>query len=323
MHLTRRSLLTLAAAAAAPVAPLAAADWPTRTVRMLVGTVPGGSPDIVARLVAEKIAGPLGTSVVVENMTQAAGAVAYETVSRSAPDGYTMGVLTAGYPPQAVLRRKTLSYDPVAGFAFVTMLCGYPMVYAVAPDSPIASFKDLLDRARRDPGRLTYTINAPGSIYHVLTKWIEIEAGVSMTAVSYRGTAQALTDVLAKRVDLMVDAATSAFPRVQSGQLRLLAISSPTRYPLMPEAPLVADTLPDVAFMSWLCLAMSPTTPQPIIDRVNREVRTALALPDVTARLADGGGVATPTNPDEARRKIEGDIARWSKVIETAGITTE
>ena len=322
MTLTRRSLLTLAGAAAVPIR-ARAAEWPSRTIRMLVGTAPGGSPDIVARILAEKLADRLGTSVIVENMTQAAGAVAYETVSRSAPDGYTMGVLTAGYPPQAALRRKTLTYDPVAGFAFVTMLCGYPMVYAVAPNSPITSFKDLLDRAKAAPDQLTYTINAPGSIYHVLTKWIEIEAGVSMTPVSYRGTSQALTDVLAGRIDLMVDAATSAFPRVQSGQLRLLAISSPSRYPLMPDAPLVADTVPNVEFMSWLGLAMAPATPAPIIERVNREIRTALALPDVQKRLAEGAGVATPTTPEETRQKIEGDIARWSRVIETAGIKTE
>ena len=322
MTLTRRSLLTLAGAAVLPIR-ARAAEWPSRTIRLLVGTAPGGSPDIVARILAEKLADRLGVSVIVENKTQAAGAVAYETVSRSAPDGYTMGVLTAGYPPQAALQRKTLTYDPVAGFAFVTMLCGYPMVYAVAPGSPIASFKDLIDRAKAAPDRLTYTINAPGSIYHVLTKWIEIEAGVSMTPVSYRGTSQALTDVLAGRIDLMVDAATSAFPRVQSGQLRLLAISSPSRYPLMPDAPLVADTVPNVEFMSWLGLAMAPATPAPIVDRVNREIRAALALPDVQKRLAEGAGVATPTTPEETRQKIEGDIARWSRVIETAGIKTE
>ncbi|HUI97984.1 MAG TPA: tripartite tricarboxylate transporter substrate-binding protein [Xanthobacteraceae bacterium] len=323
MSLTRRSLLYGATAAASPIGALAAQPWPARTIRMLVGTAPGGSPDIVARILAEKLADRLGVSVVVENITQAAGAVAYETVSRSPPDGYTMGILTAGFPPQAVLRRKTLVYDPVGGFAFVTMLCGYPMVYAVAPGSPIASFRDLIDRAKAAPGRLTYTINAPGSIYHVLTKWIELEAGITMTPVSYRGTAQALTDVLAGRVDLMVDAATSAFPRVQSGQLRLLALSAPSRYALMPQAPIVADTVPGIAFMSWLGLAMALATPAPIVARLNQEIRAALALPDVTKRLAEGGNVATPSTPGEMREKVAGDIARWARVIDAAGIKTE
>jgi tripartite-type tricarboxylate transporter receptor subunit TctC len=303
--------------------PARAAEWPARTIRMLVGTAPGGSPDIIARIVAEKLADRLGVSIVVENMTVGAGAVAYENIARSNPDGYVMGILTAGYPPQAALRRKSLNYDPVKGFTFVSMLCGYPMVYAVAPDSPIKSFNDLIERAKAAPGRLTYTINAPASIYDVLTKWIELESGTSMTAVSYRGTAQALTDVIAGRVDVMVDAATSAFPRIHSGQLRVLALSSPTRYPLMPEAPVIAETVPGVAFMSWLCLAMAPATPAPIVARINGEIRTALALPDVQKRLAESGNVASPSTPDEMRAKVEEDIARWSRVMAQAGIRME
>ena len=322
MTLTRRTLLTLAGAVAVPI-PLAAQQWPARNIRMLVGTAPGGSPDIIARILAEKLGERLGVSLFVENLTTGAGAVAYHTVSKAAPDGNTMGIISAGFPPQAVLRQKTLNFDPVEGFSFVTMLCGYPMVYAVAPGSPIASFKDLIARAKAAPGRVTYTINAPGSIYHVLTKWIEIESGTSMTPISYRGTSQALTDVLAGRVDVMVDAATSAFPRIHSGQLRMLAISSASRYPLMPEAPLIADTVPGIEFSSWLGLAMPPATPRGIVDRINQEVRAALALPDVEKRLAEGGNVASPSTPEEMRQKIEGDIARWSRVIETAGIKTE
>ena len=323
MKLTRRTLLYLAGAAATPISPLAAQQWPARNIRLLVGTAAGGSPDIIARILADKLSNNLGVSIVVENLTTGAGAVAYHTVSKSAPDGYTMGILSAGFPPQAVLRKNSLNFDPIEGFAFVTMLCGYPMVYAVAPGSPIASFKDLIARAKAAPGRITYTINAPGSIYHVLTKWIEIETGTSMTPVSYRGSSQALTDVLAGRVDVMVDAATSAFPRIHTGQLRVLAISAASRYPLMPEAPLVADTVPGIEFMSWLGLAMPPGTPRPIVDSVNHEVRAALALPDVQKRLAEGGNVASPSTPEEMRSKIEGDIARWRRVIDMAGIKTE
>jgi tripartite-type tricarboxylate transporter receptor subunit TctC len=311
------------AAAIVPAWPAAADDWPSRPIRLVVGTAPGGSPDIIGRILGEKLADRLRTAVVIENVTQGAGAVAYQTVSKSPPDGYTMGILTAGFPPQAALRRKSLAYDPVEGFSFVTLLCGYPMVYAVAPDSPIPSFRDLLDRAKAAPGRITYTINALGSIYHVLTKWIEIESGALMTPVSYRGTAQALTDVVSGRIDLMVDAATSGFPRVQSGQLRLLAISSPGRYPLMPDAPTIAETLPGIEFMSWLGLAMPPATPAPVVARINQEIRQALELPDVRQRLVEGGNVASPSSPGEMRQKVESEIARWARVIEAGGIKTE
>src|SRR5262249_16243119 len=176
----------------------------------------------IGRILAEKLADRFGTSVVVENLTQGAGAVGYEMVSRSPADGYTMGILTAGYPPQAVLRRQSLPYDPGAGLSFVTMLCGYPMVYAVAPGSPIASFADLIARAKAEPDRITYTINAQGSIYHVLTKWIEMQAGIAMTPISYRGTAQALTDVVAGQLDLTAVDPNSAHPLVRPGQHRLL-----------------------------------------------------------------------------------------------------
>jgi tripartite-type tricarboxylate transporter receptor subunit TctC len=323
MGLTRRTLIQLGAfAAAAPVLPARADEWPSRPIKIVVGTAPGGSPDIMSRIIGDKLSERLGQSFVVENNSQGAGAVAQQLVAKSAPDGYTMLMMTAGYPPQMVLRKST-PFDPLNGFSFVTLVCGYPMVYAVRPDSPIKSFDDLLEQARTSPGRITYTINALGSIYHVLTKWIEIEAGIELTPIPYRGTAAAVSDILAGRVDLMVDAATSAFPRIQSGQLRVLALSSPQRYPLMPHAPLVAETLPKIEFMSWLGLAMGAGTPRGIVERLNQEVRQALTLPDVQQRLVEGGNVATPSTPEEMRDKVASEMARWRRVIESSGIKAE
>src|SRR5262249_4118750 len=143
--LTRRTLLTLAGAAAVPISPLAAQQWPTRNIRMLVGTAPGGSPDIIARILAEKLGERLGVSLFVENLTTGAGAVAYHTVSKSTPDGTTMGIISAGFPPQAVLRAKSLNFDPIEGFAFVTTLCGYPLGYPGPPHPPLSSLKDSID----------------------------------------------------------------------------------------------------------------------------------------------------------------------------------
>jgi tripartite-type tricarboxylate transporter receptor subunit TctC len=323
MRPTRRALLHLAGSLAVVQAvPLRAQEWPARPIKIVVGTAAGGSPDIISRVLGDKLGERLGQSFVVENNSQGAGAVAQQVVAKSAPDGYTMIMLTAGYPPQMVLRKNT-PFDPLDGFAFVTLVCSYPMVYAVRPDSPIKSFQDLLDQARAARGGITYTINALGSIYHVLTRSIEMEAGIEMTPIPYRGTAAAVSDVLAGRVDLMVDAATSAFPRVQSGQLRVLALSSPQRYPLMPHAPIIAETLPKIEFMSWLGLAMAAGTPRPIVERVNKEVRGALSLPDVQQRLVEGGNVATPSSPDDMRAKVASEMARWRHVIEASGIKVE
>jgi tripartite-type tricarboxylate transporter receptor subunit TctC len=302
--------------------PALAQAWPARAIRLLVGTSAGGSPDIMSRLLGDKLTNRLGQSIVVENMTSGSGAVMYQTVANSNPDGYTLAMLTAGYPPQALLR-KGLPYHPVDGFSFVSLVCGYPMVYAVAPDSPIKSFPDLLQRAKAEPGKVTYVITGAGSIYHVLTKWIELESGTLMTPVSYRGTAQSLSDVLAGRVDLMVDAATSAFPRVASGQLRVLALSSAGRYPLLPDAPTVAETVPGIDFMSWLGIAAAAGTPRPIIDRLNQEVRDALALPDIQQKLAEAGNLGTPSTPEAMRAQVERELARWKRVIDAADIKPE
>src|SRR5262245_14424313 len=170
MTLTRRALLRATGAVAVPL-PALAQEWPSpRPIRIIVGTAAGGSPDIVGRLLADKLAERLGATFAIENNTTGAGAVAQQTVARSAPDGHTLLMMTAGYPPQMALRN--LGFDPLEGFSFVTTVCAYPMVYAVAPQSPIKSFADLIARAKAEPGKLTYTITAHGSIYHVLTKWI-------------------------------------------------------------------------------------------------------------------------------------------------------
>ncbi len=319
MGVTRRSLLRSASALAAlPLLPAHAQDWPTRPLRILVGTAAGGSPDIVSRLLGEKLAERLGQIITIENNTQGAGAVAQQTVSRAAPDGTTALMMTAGYPPQMALRN--LGFHPLDGFSYVSLVCGYPMVYAVAPDSPIKSFPDLLAKAKANPGRLTYSITALGAIYHVLTKWIELESGTEMTPIPYRGTSLALQDVLGGRVDVMVDAATSMVARIQSGQLRMLAVSSAGRYPLLPEAPTVAETVPGVEFMSWLGLVMPPGTPRPIVERFNREVHAVLKLPDIVAKLAEAGNIATPSSPEEYRDRVALEIKTWSRVIAAAGI---
>ena len=318
MQLPRRALLHLSGLMAACRAmPVHAQEWPTRPIKIVVGTAAGGSPDIISRVLGDKLAERLGQSFVIENNSQGAGAVAQQTVAKAPPDGYTMIMLTAGYPPQMVLRK--LGFDPLDGLAFVTLVCGYPMIYAVRPDSPLKSFPDLLQQAKARGG-ITYTINALGSIYHVLTRWIEMEAGIDMTPIPYRGTAAAVSDVLAGRVDVMVDAATSAVPRIHSGQLRALALSSPRRYPLMPDVPTVAETLPNIGFMSWLGLAMPAGTPRPIVDRLNKEVHAVLALPDVRQRLVDGGNVASPSTPEEMRAKVASEMAQWRHVIEASGI---
>lgn len=318
----RDAVKMVAAASVLPFASASAQTWPAARVRFLVGTAPGGSPDVIGRMVADKLSEKLGSAVYVDNITTAAGAVSYRTIAKSAPDGGTIGILTSGFAPEVTLRPDP-SYDPIAGFTFVTMLCAYPLVYAVPINSPIKSFADLLDRAKKQPGKLTYTITGYGSGYHILTKWIELEAGVSMTAVPYRGIAAGVLDVMSGRVDVLVDASTSIMPRVQGGQFRILAVSSGEHFALMPDAPTVSETLKNIDFMSWLCLAAPSATPTAMTDQLNATVKAILLDPAFTTRLKDLGSVPKPTSPDETRKLVAGEVARWADVIKRGNIHVE
>jgi tripartite-type tricarboxylate transporter receptor subunit TctC len=323
MSLTRRTLLAgVAAVATVPRANAQTGNWPVRPLKIIIPTAPGGSPDMVARTLGNKLTERLGQPVIVESVTQGVGIVGNQMVSKSAPDGHTFAMLTGGFTTQAAVM-KTLPYDPVRDFAFVTSVVAYPMFLLVAPNSPIASLKDLIERAKAEPGKVSYAIIGGGSVYHLLGKWIENQAGVSMVAVPYRGSVAAFTDVIGGRLDAMIDTATSAIPRIRNGQLRPLAVSSPERYPLMPDTPTMALTVPDVRLMSWLGLAAAPQTPRPIIDRLNGELRRALDAPDIKAWLAETGVLAAPSSPEELQRRVESEIALYAKIAEVNGIKAD
>jgi tripartite-type tricarboxylate transporter receptor subunit TctC len=235
-------------------------------------------------------------------------------VAKSPPDGYTLAMLTGGFATQAATL-KNLQYEPLKDFAFITTVVRYPMVYSVAPDSPIKSFKDMIERAKANPGKVSYGIVGAGNVYHLLGKWIDNAAGVEMNAVPYRGTALALQDVLGGRVDVLSDAATSTVPRVLSGQLRALAVTSAEPYPLLPGVPTMAETVPGIKVESWLGLAGPAGTPQPIVERINAEIRRALDLPEVQKWAAESGVVTAASTPAEFRARVESDVRQWTEIV--------
>jgi tripartite-type tricarboxylate transporter receptor subunit TctC len=296
--------------------------WPDRQITITVVTGAGGSPDQVGRLLAAKLAERLGKPVVVENNTAGAGIAGTLAVARSQPDGHNIVILTGGTPSQQAMRPKQ-PYDLTRDFAHVTTLCAYPMVVAVPPNSPIKDFKDLIARAKANPGKLSYSMNAIGSLHHLLGEWINIEAGISMQGIPYRGSSQAFLDVTSGRVDLMVDTGTFAFGQIKQGQLRALAQSAPARYALAPDVPAVAETLPGISMMSWLGFAMAKDTPKPVIDRLNKEIREILELEDVKTKLAEMGNIPMASTPEEMHKRISTELAQWKKIIETKGIKPE
>ena len=316
MSVTRRQILAGAMAVFAPMPALGqGANWPQRSVRIILPTAPGGSPDIAARLLGEKITARLGQSVVVESMTAGGGVTGLALVAKGAPpDGYNIAMLTGGFATQAAVL-KNLPYDPIKDFVFITSVVSYPIVYAVPPDSPIKSFKDMIERAKANPNKVSYGLVGAGTLYHLLGKWIDNQAGVELNAVPYRGTALALQDVLGGRVDVLSDAATSTIPRIRSGELRALAVSSAERYPLLPDVPTMAETIPGIKADSWLGIAAAADTPRPIVERLNSEFRRALELPEVKKWAEESGVVPAPSTPEEFRARVESDIRQWTEIV--------
>lgn len=307
--------LALLAAAALPAQ---AQDFPARPMRFLVGGPPGSGADLVSRMLAPKLSDRLGQPVVVEQKTGAGGIIANEALSKSPPDGHTLALLTGAHPTAAAMRRS-LPYDPVRDFAMVGTVVAYPLVVSVVAASPVSSFPDLLTRARAAPGRISYAMS-PGSLVHLAGEWINSEAGTTMLAVPYRGSSAALVDALGGRVDVLIETATAAFPQIRTGKIRPLAVSSTARHPALPEVPTIAETLPAVEFTSWLGLAVAPGTPRAAIERLNSELKAILDLPDVRQRIADLGGLPTPSTPEEMRGRVEREIARWKRLVELKGI---
>jgi tripartite-type tricarboxylate transporter receptor subunit TctC len=323
MSVTRRQLLAGAAAVLAPTpASTQETSWPQRPLRIIIPTAPGGSPDITSRLLGDKITGRLGQSIVVESMTTGGGVAGLQLVAKSPPDGTTLAMLTGGFATQAAVL-KNLPYDPLKDFVFITSVVRYPMVYSVPPESPIKSFKDMVERAKAGINKVSYGIVGAGNVYHLLGKWIDNQAGVEMNAVPYRGTALALQDVLGGRVDVLSDAATSTIPRVLSGQLRALAVSSAEPYPLLPGVPTMAEMLPGIKVESWLGLAAPANTPRAIVDRLNNEFRRALELPEVKKWAEESGVVPAPSTPEEFRARVESDVRQWSEIVVRNNISVQ
>src|SRR5215510_1551948 len=296
-------LLAVALAATLAV-PAAAQQWPTRALRIVTGTPAGGSPDFVSRLLAERLSERLGQAVVVEN---------------SQPDGYLVSMLTGAFSARAAVA-KALPYHPIKDFAFITLISGYPMVVATAPNSPLKSFPDLIPRAKAAPFDVTYGMNLPGSVHHLTGELINVEAGTSLRGIPYRGNTQIVQDLLGGRLDVMIETGTIAFTQINGGTLRGLAVSSRKRFVLEPDIPAIAETLPGFEVMSWLGLAAPGGTPRPIIDRLNREIGEILKLPDIRDKLAIVGNIPMPSTPEQMQDYIERDAARWSRVVDIKGI---
>jgi tripartite-type tricarboxylate transporter receptor subunit TctC len=321
-HTSRRTLLraTLASAAIGglPAAGRAQA-WPDRPIRLLVGFAPGGSSDVVARLLAQRIAAPLGQPVVVENRVGAGGLLAAEAVSRGPADGYTWVLLPSGHATQAAILRR-MPMDPVEGFAWIGTLTTYPMVIGVAPESPMRTLRDLVDRARATPGKLSFTSVGVGTAHHLLGEWINAELGIELTHVPYKGSPLALTDLLGGQIDMMIDTATFVVPQSRQGKLQPLAVTTRGPSEDLPGVPTLNSFIAGMEYDSWIGITGPKGMPAELVQQLNQDLREIVNLPDIRQRFIDMGAAPKVGTPDEFRQLAEKDLAQWRKVIDNRNI---
>ena len=309
----------LAALLAVLALPVCAQGYPDRAVRLVVGFPPGGSSDTVARVVAQHLSPLLGQPVVVENKAGAGGVIGSDQVAKAAPDGYTLLLATAGHSTAAAMMQK-LPFDAVKDFAWITTVTTYPFAIATAADSPIRSLPDLIAKAKAAPGKITYSSAGVGTSHHLLGEWLSSQAGIEMNHIPFKGGTSPLTEVLAGRVDVMIETMTLVLPHIKSGKLRGLAVTSPEPKDYLPEVPPAAKTVPGLVFQSWLGIAAPAGTPAPVVQKLNSELRKVLAEPEVQKRLAALGGGAAPATPGEMREQVQSEIERWKKLVESRGI---
>jgi tripartite-type tricarboxylate transporter receptor subunit TctC len=292
----------------------AAQDYPARPLRLMIGFPTGGNVDIVGRIVAQKMSEGLGQQVVPENKTGAGSIIANDYVAKSPADGYTLLVVSGAFVTQAATTRK-LPYDPLRDFTFVSTVVSYPLVFSVRSDSRFRSLGEFIAYVKASPGKVNYPSPGMGTLYHLAGEMFVSMAGIDMQHVPFRGGSEPLTEVLSGRMELLIDALTNSYPQIQAGKFRPLAVSSAARSAALPEVPTVADSVPGYEASSFLGIAGPAGMPGAAVERLNREVRRVLALPDIGQRFAEWGGTPSASSPEEMQRLVSAEIEKWKQVV--------
>jgi tripartite-type tricarboxylate transporter receptor subunit TctC len=295
--------------------------YPNRIIHLMQGFPPGGNVDIIARIVGHEMEKSLGQSMVVEAKPGLAGALAAEAVARSDADGYTLLMLPSAHPAYAALS-KNVKFKVVDDFTWISVASFYPFMIAVKADSRFQSLKQIIDEARAKPGELKYGSAGVGSILHTTVELIGNQTKTKFLHVPYRGEAPALTGLLQGEIDFIAATTGPISPRVKSGEFRALAVTGKTRWRDFPDVPTVAESaIPGFEVISWTGLAGPPNLPKPIVDRLNAELRKALAVPDVKQKLEAMGGDPRATTPDEMKTLVQRQYDTWRKLATEANLS--
>jgi tripartite-type tricarboxylate transporter receptor subunit TctC len=323
-RLIRRIVLTagpLWLALALSAAQAQAQDYPSRPIRIVVGFPAGGGVDSVARVIGSELGKALGQPVVIDNKPGAAGTLGAADVARSAPDGYTLLVTPGGHAIFGAMF-KSLPFDTVDGFTWISNVINVPFFVVVPAGSEFRSLADLVAKARNNPGAVAFGSAGPGSTHHLGVELLAGMAGVKLLHVPYRGDAPLVTALIAGEVQFGLATPTLIVDNIKAGKLRALATTADARWSELPDVPTVAQALALTGYdvRTWFALAGPAGLPKPTVERLNGEVRKAMATSEVRERLAGIGGEIAPTTPAEMRDRVARELAIWTKTVDAAGI---
>ena len=296
-----------------------AQGYPSQTVRIIVGFPPGGTTDVIGRLVAQELSGSFGRAVVVENRPGASGTIGTGVVAKSAPDGHTLILVpsTHGTAPSLYASLPYEERDLVAAALIGTT----PYVLVVHPSMPVTNMAQLIAYLKQNPGKVEYASSSPGTAQHLAGELVQRMAGVNIVHVPYKGSGALIPDLLSGRVPMMFENIAIMTPHIKKGSLRAIAISSAKRTPLLPDLPTVSETgLSGFEVLGWFALLAPAKTPPEIIRRLNSDVNAAIARPAIILRFAELGAEPLGGSPDQAAAFIRGEQDKWGKIIRDAGI---
>jgi len=302
-------------------------DYPAKPIRIVVPFTPGGSPDVLARSLGQKISQAWGVAVVVENIPGAGGTIGADRVAKAVPDGYTLLMGHVGTLAAAPAVYPKLPYDPVASFAPVALVAKVPNVMAVHPAMPVQLVAEWVKYLKAHPGQVNYGSGGNGSAAHLATEYFKWATQTYVVHVPYRGTAPAVADAVAGQIQMVFTGAPAIIPMVKAGKLRALAVSSSQRMPSMPDIPTLAESgvkgLEGFEADQWYGLVAPAGTPVQIVKKLNLITNESLSAPELSARLQSEGAIATPQTPQVFGQLIQNEIKRWRPVVRSASIQSD
>ena len=304
----------------APCAPVASAqNYPTKPVRIIVGLAPGGGTDIITRMVGQRLGPVIGQQIVVDNRPGAGGNVAAELVARSAPDGYTLIVVTASHAVNPSLYKK-LGYDPLRDFSAITQLTSQPYIFVVNPSVPARSVKEFIALARATKGGITYASSGAGLLGHLGMELLRTLAPFNAVHVPYKGAGPARIDTIAGQVDAFFPTIISGLPQVKAGKVRAIGVTTVKRSVLLPNVPTIAEQgFPGYEVNGWYGLLAPAGTPREVVAHLNKEVVRVLGMPELKGRMEGDGAEPVGNSPEQFTRYIETEMVKWAKVVKQSG----